>query len=96
MVYGGQWRIEGNFPRAQVARVHKGGEPRFNLGNPNVHYEVVLGLSTLPTGIWQSKVSVTSSLAWDDDLIGWIRPQAGYGYGDLLFDDVFSFVLPVR
>jgi hypothetical protein len=88
IVYGGWWWLDGNLPRAQMARY---GEDN---GDPRAYYEVVLDLSDLLPEQWQARTGITPPLPWDHDFQGWIRPRNVVGHGDLEFDDLFSFVLP--
>lgn len=89
MVYGGRWQMNGVFPRAQMARY--GGVQE---GDPRLYLEVVLNLSELPASRWQAEAGIISPLVQEFEFFGWIRPRVGTGSGVLLFDDVFSFVLP--
>jgi hypothetical protein len=95
VVYGGRWRIEGKFPNPHIARAYCGGEPL--LSPKSVYkYQIVLDLSSLPAGTWQAKASVIPGTPGNYEFVAWVRPRSGRGEGDLEFDDVFSFVLPVQ
>jgi hypothetical protein len=88
-VYGGRWRVEGDFPAARVVR-------RYVSGEPPLYLEPVLSLHTEDSENLQRLVSVAPPLSADYEFSSWVRPEASEGGGDLLFDDVFSFVLPVE
>ena len=87
LVYGGYWRIDGDFPRPHVARNILG------VLAPN-HYEVVLGLSGGRSGQWQKHVTVVPPESTEVEVDDWLRPRSGQGSGEVWFDDVFSFALP--
>lgn len=83
LIVAGRWRSEGEFPRGHIARIAT-----------NREYESILELSRLPAGAWRLLASATKPSIEDSEFFFWIRPRAGVGQGELLFDDVFSFEIP--
>ena len=93
MVYGGRWRVAGDFPRAHMARY--GGAEQHTAEERRAYYEIVVDLAHLaPSPEFFSLANLVPPLSWDQDFAGWMRPRSEVGDGDFEFDDVFGFALP--
>jgi len=93
MVYGGRWRVAGDFPRAHMARY--GGAEQYTAEERRAYYEIVVDLSYLaPSPEFSNLANLVPPLSWDQDFAGWMRPRSEIGEGDFEFDDVFGFALP--
>lgn len=91
VVYGGRWQTDGVLLDTRLARV--GG---IRNDNPRLYYELILTLTKAPVGVWRAEAAILLPLYQDFESWGWIHPRVSQKEGWLIFDDVFSFVLPIQ